>query len=47
MANKSKSQMGTCRCEEAQSRGVAPIYRRQPGYREGVDGDGDGIAFEP
>lgn len=34
-------------CDEARSRGVAPIYSGQPGYREGMDGDGDGIACEP
>lgn len=34
-------------CDEARSAGVAPIYRGQPGYREGMDGDLDGIACEP
>lgn len=34
-------------CDEARSRGVGPIYSGQPGYREGMDGDGDGIACEP
>jgi Excalibur calcium-binding domain len=34
-------------CNEARAAGVAPIYRRQPGYREGMDGDNDGIACEP
>lgn len=34
-------------CREARAAGVAPIYRGQPGYREGMDGDGDGIACEP
>ena len=34
-------------CNEARAAGVAPIYRGQPGYREGMDGDGDGIACEP
>ncbi|TNE38964.1 MAG: excalibur calcium-binding domain-containing protein [Sphingomonadales bacterium] len=23
------------------------MYRGEPGYREGMDGDGDGIACEP
>ena len=27
--------------------GAAPIYRGQPGYRDGLDGDSDGIACEP
>lgn len=35
------------RCAEARALGVAPIRRGQPGYREGLDGDGDGIACEP
>jgi len=34
-------------CDEARAAGVAPIYRGSPGYREGMDGDGDGIACEP
>ncbi|MGA1800204.1 excalibur calcium-binding domain-containing protein [Sphingomonas sp. 4RDLI-65] len=34
-------------CDEARAAGVAPIYRGSPGYREGIDGDGDGIACEP
>ncbi|WOK37576.1 excalibur calcium-binding domain-containing protein [Sphingomonas sp. C3-2] len=34
-------------CDDARAAGVAPIYRGQPGYREGMDGDGDGIACEP
>ncbi|WP_294054528.1 excalibur calcium-binding domain-containing protein [Sphingomonas sp.] len=34
-------------CNEARADGAAPIYRGQPGYREEMDGDGDGIACEP
>jgi len=34
-------------CSEARSAGAAPIYQGQPGYREGLDGDGDGVACEP
>lgn len=34
-------------CNEARAAGVTPIYRGEPGYREGMDGDGDGIACEP
>ncbi|MFI6938539.1 excalibur calcium-binding domain-containing protein [Streptomyces sp. NPDC050418] len=26
--------------------GAAPIYRGQPGYRSGLDRDGDGIACD-
>jgi hypothetical protein len=33
-------------CREVQAAGAAPLYRGQPGYREGMDGDGDGIACE-
>ena len=34
-------------CDAARAAGAAPIYRGQPGYREGLDGDSDGIACEP
>ncbi len=34
-------------CGEARTAGTAPIYQGEPGYREGMDGDGDGIACEP
>ncbi|MFL6741120.1 MAG: excalibur calcium-binding domain-containing protein, partial [Sphingomicrobium sp.] len=27
--------------------GKAPLYSDDPGYRIGMDGDGDGIACEP
>ncbi|OBH83969.1 hypothetical protein A5681_19910 [Mycobacterium scrofulaceum] len=33
-------------CKAACADGVAPIYRGQPGYRSGLDRDGDGIACE-
>ena len=33
-------------CDEVRLLGRDPIYRGQPGYREGMDGDGDGIACE-
>jgi hypothetical protein len=35
------------RCDEARTAGSAPIYAGEPGYRDGLDGDGDGIACEP
>ncbi len=35
------------RCAEARAAGKAPIFRGQPGYREALDGDSDGIACEP
>jgi hypothetical protein len=35
------------RCAAARAAGVAPIYRGSPGYREGLDADGDGVACEP
>ena len=34
-------------CNAARAAGTAPIYIGEPGYREGMDGDGDGIACEP
>ena len=34
-------------CAEARAAGRAPVYRGQPGYRSGLDGDNDGIACEP
>lgn len=34
-------------CNEAREAGTAPIYAGEPGYREGLDGDSDGIACEP
>ena len=34
-------------CSDARSAGVAPLYRNQPGYRDALDRDGDGVACEP
>ena len=34
-------------CDAARTQGHAPIFRGQPGYREELDADGDGIACEP
>jgi len=34
-------------CDDARAAGTAPIYRGEPGYREGMDGDNDGVACEP
>jgi hypothetical protein len=34
-------------CNAARAAGAAPIYRGQPGYRQEMNGDGDGIACEP
>lgn len=33
-------------CDDARAAGTAPIYSGEPGYRESMDGDGDGIACE-
>jgi hypothetical protein len=33
-------------CREVRAAGRAPLYRGQPGYRAGMDGDNDGIACE-
>ena len=30
-------------CDAARAAGTAPIYRGEPGYRSGMDGDDDGI----
>jgi hypothetical protein len=35
------------RCAHAQAAGTAPIFANEPGYRAGLDADGDGIACEP
>ncbi|QMS55684.1 DUF1524 domain-containing protein [Glutamicibacter protophormiae] len=34
------------RCAEARAAGAAPLYAGSPGYRPGLDGDGDGVACE-
>lgn len=34
-------------CNSARAAGTAPIFRGEPGYRPGMDGDNDGIACEP
>jgi Excalibur calcium-binding domain len=34
-------------CNQVRAAGLAPLYRGQPGYRAGMDGDNDGIACEP
>lgn len=34
-------------CREARAAGAAPLYRGDPGYRSGMDGDNDGVACEP
>lgn len=34
-------------CNAVRAAGAAPLHRGQPGYREEMDGDGDGIACEP
>ncbi|MDE8650122.1 excalibur calcium-binding domain-containing protein [Novosphingobium album (ex Liu et al. 2023)] len=34
-------------CDDARAAGTAPIYRGEPGYSPGMDGDDDGVACEP
>lgn len=34
-------------CNDARAAGTTPILRGEPGYRSGLDGDGDGVACEP
>ncbi|MGJ4101108.1 excalibur calcium-binding domain-containing protein [Corynebacterium macclintockiae] len=33
-------------CSEAKRAGAAPLYAGSPGYRSGLDRDGDGVACE-
>lgn len=33
-------------CDEAKAAGAAPLYAGEPGYRPGLDRDGDGVACE-
>ena len=33
-------------CDAVRAAGAAPLYRGQPGYRAGLDRDGDGVACE-
>jgi hypothetical protein len=34
-------------CDAARAAGVAPLHVGDPGYRDKLDADGDGIACEP
>jgi hypothetical protein len=34
-------------CNAVRAAGKAPLFIGSPGYREGMDGDSDGIACEP
>jgi hypothetical protein len=34
-------------CYEVRAAGKAPLHSGDPGYRIGMDGDGDGVACEP
>ena len=34
-------------CDDVRAQGKDPLYAGQPGYRSGMDGDGDGVACEP
>ncbi|QXW98403.1 excalibur calcium-binding domain-containing protein [Rothia mucilaginosa] len=34
-------------CAAAIAAGAAPLHRGEPGYRPGLDSDGDGVACEP
>ncbi len=45
-ATRSESSVYYRGCREVRAAAAAPLYRGQPGYREGMDGDGDGIACE-
>ncbi len=41
------SQVWYAGCDQVRLLGRAPLYRGEPGYREGMDSDGDGVACEP
>lgn len=41
-----ESQTYYANCAAARAAGAAPIYQGQPGYRSGLDRDGDGIACD-
>ncbi|MDD1451209.1 excalibur calcium-binding domain-containing protein [Sphingomonas sp. H160509] len=41
-----KARYSTAGAAKCGRRGAAPLHRGQPGYRAGMDGDGDGIACE-
>ena len=34
-------------CDAVRAAGAAPLHRGEPGYRPGLDSDGDGVACEP
>src|SRR3546814_20878502 len=34
-------------CDDARAAGTAPVYRGEPGHRDGWDGARDGISCEP
>jgi hypothetical protein len=34
-------------CDDVRSAGAAPLNAHAPGYRAGLDRDGDGVACEP
>lgn len=46
-AGPSRSDVFFRSCRDAWAAGVAPMRAGQPGYRVGLDGDGDGVACEP
>lgn len=46
-ASRAESSVFYSGCREVRAAGAAPLYRGQPGYRPGMDGDDDGIACEP
>ncbi|WP_249494089.1 GmrSD restriction endonuclease domain-containing protein [Kocuria rhizophila] len=46
-ANAPSGDLYFSRCVDARAAGMAPLYAGSPGYRTGLDGDGDGVACEP
>lgn len=45
-ANAPSGDLYFSRCADARAAGMAPLYAGSPGYRTGLDGDGDGVACE-
>jgi hypothetical protein len=41
-----KGEVYYANCDAVRAAGAAPLYRGQPGYRAGLDRDGDGVACE-
>ena len=45
-APEAQTEVYFAKCADARDAGAAPLHAGQPGYRPGLDGDGDGVACE-